>query len=273
MTEQEITLEKELTSEENISLEVEEVIKEVHYPELENLEVTPTKELQFFTHDDSYGYDNVQINSIPDEYIIPNGTLDVSENGNVDVTNFKMARVGVYTPPNLQDKSITITKNGTTNISAEEGYDGLSNVDVTVNVASSGGSSIPKRQYFLPQHGVTNLSNPPSYLSGTYTNRANHNAPSVFLKPDTTYKISGGNSGYYYGLTEYTEEAYYKMLNGEVLDSTIDWAAEHGWQQVGYTFTTSEKGYVVWCNCKKGIAGSASVVLSEACPVYIEEVE
>ena len=43
---------------------------------------------------------------------------------------------------NLQDKSITINSNGTQNISADTGYDGLGNVSVTVNVASSGGSSL-----------------------------------------------------------------------------------------------------------------------------------
>lgn len=41
---------------------------------------------------------------------------------------------------NLQDKSITINSNGTQNISADTGYDGLGNVSVTVNVASSGSS-------------------------------------------------------------------------------------------------------------------------------------
>ena len=41
---------------------------------------------------------------------------------------------------NLQDKSITINSNGTQNISADTGYNGLGNVSVTVNVASSGSS-------------------------------------------------------------------------------------------------------------------------------------
>ena len=40
----------------------------------------------------------------------------------------------IVTDPILQDKSITITENGTTNIVADEEYDGLYNVEVTTNV-------------------------------------------------------------------------------------------------------------------------------------------
>lgn len=43
---------------------------------------------------------------------------------------------------NLQEnKAVTITSNGTATITPDEGYDGLSSVDVTVDVASGGGGA------------------------------------------------------------------------------------------------------------------------------------
>ena len=107
-------------------------------PPLIDLEATPTKEVQEFNHEGEYGYDKVKVNPIPDEYIIPNGELNINANGEVDVTTFRMARVGVYTPPTLQDKSIEIIENGTTNITADEGFDGLGNVEVNTNVIKRG---------------------------------------------------------------------------------------------------------------------------------------
>ena len=43
--------------------------------------------------------------------------------------------------PSLQSKSVTYTSNGTNTITPDDGYDGLSSVDVTVDVSGGGGET------------------------------------------------------------------------------------------------------------------------------------
>lgn len=118
---------------EKIDLSMDVGIKEI-YPPLENLTVEPTKEQQVFNHENSYGYDNITVQPIPDEYIIPEGMLPITENATYDVRKFARVSTSVHPAPNLQDKSITINENGTHSITADEEYDGLNQVDVTVEV-------------------------------------------------------------------------------------------------------------------------------------------
>lgn len=59
----------------------------------------------------------------------------------------------IVTDPILQDKSVEITENGTTTITADSGYDGLNNVEVTTNVAS-GGMYAPRKISFSAYMGT-----------------------------------------------------------------------------------------------------------------------
>ena len=57
-------------------------------PKTESLEVTPTKETQYFESETGIYYDNVTVNPIPDEYIIPNlGTKTITSNGTYNATD------------------------------------------------------------------------------------------------------------------------------------------------------------------------------------------
>ena len=54
----------------------------------------------------------------------------------------------------LQDKSVEITKNGVQTITADEDYEGLNSVKVTVNVEGTGGNSTQPRYLYLIKDGV-----------------------------------------------------------------------------------------------------------------------
>jgi hypothetical protein len=102
-------------------------------PNLQNKSVEITENVtQRIVADEGYnGLNEVEITtSVP----LPSGTINVTQNGITDVTDYVSANVNVQ--PNLQNKSVEITTNTTTNISADSGYDGLGQVSVTTNVPS-----------------------------------------------------------------------------------------------------------------------------------------
>ena len=70
---------------------------------------TPTKDTQTVNPDSGKLLSSVTVNPIPDDYIIPAGTKNITENGTVDVTSF--AEVNVAVPaPDLSDATATPAK-------------------------------------------------------------------------------------------------------------------------------------------------------------------
>lgn len=80
-------------------------------------------------------FSSFKVAAIPSDYVIPSGTLQITANGAKDVTNYKNVNVNVE--PNLEQKTVTITENGTTEVTPTTGKDGMSKVTVTTNVPTS----------------------------------------------------------------------------------------------------------------------------------------
>ena len=96
---------------------------------------TPTKSEQTINPTSGKYFSSFKVEPIPSDYIIPSGTLQITANGEKDVTNYKNVNVNVE--PNLEQKTVTITENGTTDVTPTTGKDGMSKVTVTTNVPTA----------------------------------------------------------------------------------------------------------------------------------------
>ena len=130
----------DVTNKETVDVEVpsEEVV-------LQDKTVVPTKERQVVTADEGYdGLKSTAVEPIPDEYIVPEGTLNIAENGSYNVKDKETVNVEVPGEVvNLQNKSVTPTKEPQ-NVSADQGYTGLGTVEV---------GAIPN-EYIIPSGNI-----------------------------------------------------------------------------------------------------------------------
>lgn len=112
--------------------------------------VTPTRELQTIFADKGYNVlSKVYIEAIPDEYVIPEGTIDIVNNGSCNVANYTTAVVNIPLVNNsnvirgLLDRTITAYKNDiitTIGQNAFAGCGGLMTIDLP-NAITIGGAA------------------------------------------------------------------------------------------------------------------------------------
>lgn len=103
---------------------------EVLKPITQEKEVIPTKETQIIEPDKDFtGLSKVTVQAIPNEYIVPSGEIEFTQNGTYDVTDKASAKV------NIKEKVLgtkTITSNGTYK-AIDDNLDGYSEVEVATS--------------------------------------------------------------------------------------------------------------------------------------------
>lgn len=117
-----------------ITLEIERqqpeitfTIKENEFP-TQKKTATPTEQAQVITPDAGFLLEEVDVGAIPSQYIVPEGTKNIVENGDVDVKEYATAHVAVP-PPTFQQKTVTPIEQQQV-IEADSGFDALERVTV-----------------------------------------------------------------------------------------------------------------------------------------------
>ncbi len=167
-------------------------------PVLQEKSVTPAKEAQSITPDTGYdGLSKVNVDAIPDQYIVPSGTVDITENGEHDVREAETVNVNVPTPePVLQEKTVTPSETAQT-VTPDSGYDGLSAVSVGAISTTYIGSSVPKQaaQTITPGTDDKTIASG-QYLTGTQTIKGDANLVAGNIKSGVSiFGVAGSYEG------------------------------------------------------------------------------
>lgn len=123
-------------------------------PETEEKTATPSNTTQNITPTSGKYLSKVTINPIPGDYVICEGTLNISSNGEHAVSGYEMVNVDVPTG---------ITPTGTLDITANGTHDVTNYASVNVNVSSSSGSGVSL-------DAITTLPTANKYNVGCYAN-------------------------------------------------------------------------------------------------------
>nr|DAO90281.1 MAG TPA: hypothetical protein [Caudoviricetes sp.] len=144
---------------------------------------TPAQGEQTITPTSGKFFSSFKVGAIPSDYVIPSGTLQITANGAKDVTNYKNVNVNVE--PNLEQKTVTITENGTTEVTPTTGKDGMSKVTVTTNVPTA--SAVEEVATASAMNALLVEANVGKYYKFTGTTDSNYTNGDLYL-------VEGGGS-------------------------------------------------------------------------------
>ena len=175
---------------------------------------TPTKSEQTINPTSGKYFGSFKVAPIPSDYIIPSGTLQITANGAKDVTNYKNVNVNVE--PNLEQKTVTITENGTTDVTPTTGKDGMSKVTVTTNVPTA--SAVEEVATAAAMDALLVEANVGKYYKFTGTTDSNYTNGDIYL-------VEGGavSSGETWVLNETLKGEPYGLYNEYA--TTIDFTS------------------------------------------------
>lgn len=208
--------------------------------------VTPSESVQTLDTDGKVMDDDVTVNPIPSQYIVPTGTKTINQNGTHDVAQYESAVVDVQggiTPTGT--KQISIASNGT----VTEDVTNYANAEITTNVPASAVDTGTKSINANGTHDVVGYANAsvnvPNSYSASDEGKVVSNGALVAQTSDTvtendtydttlinslTVNVSGGG-----GVS--IDDVAMKSISGAITISTATSIAERAFD--GYKLITS----------------------------------